>query len=129
MKKAAPFIFFGIIIAFFVIKDAIRNNKLSKNHRFSSGAFYRITASVDGGPLGEFKFLFNKKWIKSSIVLRNKKTVEIGKYYLVKFNPNNPNSCKIDIEKEISPEIFQSLPDSGWLNPPPFTKRENIPVW
>ena len=129
MKKAAPFIFFGIVITFFVIKDAIRNNKLSKNHRYSAGTFYRVSASVDGGPLGEFKFKFTSKWIASNTVLRNKSSVEIGKYYLVKFNPDNPNTCRIDIKKEISSATLQTLPDSGWLTPPPFTKRENITEW
>lgn len=129
MKKAAPFIVFGIVIVFFVIKDVIRNNKLLKNHRYAAGIFYRVSASVDGGPLGEYRFKSNGKVYESSTVLNNKKVVEIGKYYLVKFSPDNPQNCKIDIEKEISSETLQTLPDSGWLNSPPFIKRENIPEW
>jgi hypothetical protein len=118
MKKAAPFIFFGAIILFFVIKDAINNNKLSKNHRYAAGVFFRVSSSVDGGPLGEYSFKFNGNLIESSIGLENKRSVEIGKYYLVKFNPGNPKNCKIDIKKELSPTIIQSAPDSGWQSPP-----------
>jgi hypothetical protein len=129
MRKAAPFIFFGIVIAFFVIKDAIRNNKLSKNHRYSAGTFYRVSASVDGGPLGEYYYIFRGRRINGSMTLIDKSSVEIGKYYLLKFSPDNPNNCKIDIKKEISTETLQALPDSGWLKVPPFTKRENIPEW
>jgi hypothetical protein len=129
MKKAAPFIFFGIIIAFFGIKDAIQSNKLSKNHRYSAGTFYRVSASVDGGPLGEYYYTFLGHRINGSMTLINKSSVEIGKYYLVKFSPDNPKNCKIDIQKEIILSVFQTLPDSGWINPPLVVIRENIPEW
>ncbi len=127
MKKAAPFIFFGIIITFFIIRDVIRNNNISKNRRYSAGTFYRVTASVDGGPLGEFEFKFNGKSIEGSTGLQSKKVIEAGKYYLVEFDSKNPKNCKIDVMKEISPETFQKMPDSGWLIRPRFKERKKIP--
>lgn len=126
MKKVAPFIFFGIVIAFFIIRDVIRNNNISKNRRYSAGTFYRVTSSVDGGPLGEFEFKFNGKLIAGSTGLQSKKVIEAGTYYLVEFDSKNPKNCKIDIMKEISPEALKRMPDSGWVTPPLFTKRENF---
>lgn len=126
MRKVVPFIFFGIIITFFVIRNVIRNSNISKNRRYSAGAFYRVTASVDGGPLGEFEFKFNGKSVKGGTTLQSKRVIEIGKYYLVEFDYKNPKNCKIDIRKEISPDIFQKIPDNGWIIRPHFTERKRI---
>ncbi|MFT3675211.1 MAG: hypothetical protein QM781_04870 [Chitinophagaceae bacterium] len=126
MKKAAPLIFFGIIIMFFVIRNVIRNNNISKNRRYSAGSFYRVTVSVDGGPLGEFEFKFNGKSTTGGTTLQSSRAIELGKYYLVEFDSENPKNCRIDIRKEISPEILKKMPDSGWTIRPRFTERKRI---
>jgi hypothetical protein len=116
MRKFTPILIFGTILLFFVIKIWIRHRDLEDSHRYTVGAFFRISTAVDGGPLGEFKFRYKGNEFTSDIVLSSKENIDLNVYYLVKFNPRNPKNSRIFITNKFKKDV--DFPDTAWITVP-----------
>ncbi len=110
------FILFAIYM-FFAIKN---KRALDKNHRYTVGRVYNHIYLVRGGDAIYYNFQYmNKDYSSSSTGDKLKETV--GRSYIIKFNPENPENCEILLDKEVSKGI--SPPSEGWEKLPVRHKR------
>ncbi len=91
-----------VIYMFFAIKN---KRALDKNHRYTTGNVYKHMYLVRSSESIYFKFKYkNKDYSSSSTGNKLKETV--GRSYIIKFNPEDPENCEILLDKEVSQEMI-----------------------
>ncbi len=106
-----------VIYMFFAIKN---KRALDKNHRYTVGRVYNHIYLVRGGHKIYYNFQYmNKDYSSSSTGDKLKETV--GRSYIIKFNPEDPENCEILLDKEVSQEMIP--PSEGWQKLPVRHKR------
>ena len=114
VKKYLPFVLFGIVITFFIVKILIENQILKSNHRYTVAIIKKISGAVDGGPDADFEYYVYGKSFSGFIEIKNfKKKVNVGDSFYLKFSTSSPRISEILVDMPIKCPI-QQIPDSGW---------------
>ena len=121
-NKYVPFIFFGLIISFFVIRNFIHEKKLNEAPRYTIGKVSDVSSTVDGGPMAEYTFQVNGKTYSGIFSLPSRDRREPGPKmmandkFLVKFVSDNP-SISYPLT-EIKFNDTATAPYNGWTKMP-----------
>jgi hypothetical protein len=121
-NKYLPFLFFGLVTTFFVIRNLIHEKNLKDASRYTVGHVKEISTVVDGGPMAEYTYQVNGKTYNGVFTLPSQEKsnpepkLSVNVKFLVKFNLKNPaiNFPMTEVRLRDTAEA----PDSGWAEIP-----------
>ncbi len=102
----------AIIIVGLIIMNIRENHLLEKEHRYTIGKIYEIRGT-SSGYCPHYIYYVNGKKYDGSMAVEYPDYNIIGKRYVVKFYPPNPDICNILLNKPVDDSI-KKVPNSGW---------------
>ena len=103
---------FACIMVGLIIMNIRENKLLKKDHRYTIGEIYEIRGT-SSGYRPHFIYYVNGKKYDGSTALKHPDYSYVGRRYIIKFYPSNPDICDILLNKPVHDSI-KNIPDSGW---------------
>ena len=119
-KKITKFIGIGLLLLFLIYISLLKYYKevaLSNKNRYTTCYVNRLNARGNGGVNVFFEYLvgnklYNNFYVCSKINYKALKNDYLYKRFLVKYQPSNPENCKIMLDYRVGDRV--KAPPNGW---------------
>lgn len=127
MKDRLIVVFFLVIllIAGIWLKNK-KNDNLNNNHKFTICKVTNIAYGKGVGWLLDYKFFVNGKKNEDKFLVKERCVFSIKKYYIVKYETNNPSNSIVLCDKYITNKEV-TIPKEGWAEIPDTITFEKVP--